>query len=383
MSLLQRYIWRQALLPLLIALSSLSILALLTQSLSTIDLIVENRQSALVFFKVTILALPQLIAIILPLAVFMAVLYSLNRLNMDSELVVAKATGVSPAQIANPIARIAIIASIMHLLLNLYLQPTSFREMRETLLQVRTDIASQMLRPGEFITPTPRLTLYASEIRTDGTMVDVLIHDSRNPEEERTHTAKEGRLFKQNNQTLLSLRDGNIQATTAHKSIDIIQYDRHVIDLSAIMAFDPVLRLKTSDRYLHELIKPNARETSNASFYKKLIAEGHARLSAPIYNLALALLAVSFLATGSHQRLGYGRKILACALLGFMLRLSGFSITSACESNPDLNPLQYGIPIAICAISLVYIFRRKRAKKFGQVKRTKEYINLVNSSANS
>jgi len=96
MKLLQRYIFTQAFLPAVLALSALALLALLTQSLQTLDLIVENRQSAATFFFITFLALPQLISIIMPLAVFMAAIYALNRMTNDSELIVAKANGVSP-----------------------------------------------------------------------------------------------------------------------------------------------------------------------------------------------------------------------------------------------------------------------------------------------
>ena len=96
MPLLQRYLWSQAFWPTVLTLAALALLALLTQSLQTLDLIVENRQSALTFLKITVLALPQLIGIILPLAVFMASLYALNRMNSDSEIIVAKAAGASP-----------------------------------------------------------------------------------------------------------------------------------------------------------------------------------------------------------------------------------------------------------------------------------------------
>ena len=379
MTLLQRYLWRQALWPLLIALSALSVLALLTQSLSTIDLIVENRQSAFTFLKVTIMALPQLIAVILPLAVFMAVLYALNRLNVDSELIVAKATGLSPRQIASPILRLATYAMIAHLVFNLLLQPLSFRNMRETLLQVRTDIASQMLRPGEFITPTKGLTVYAREILASGDMADVLIYDERSRVEALTHSARIGRIIREGEQTLLALSDGNIQTLTDNGTLDLIKFERHVIDLSEVMALDPVLRLKTSDRYLHELLRPNDRERSNKKLYRNLTAEGHARLSAPIYNLALALLAVAFLVRGEFQRLGYGRKIAICAVTGFVIRLTGFGLASAAESDASLNAVQYAFPIGVCVICGLYIIGRGRAqgmRRFSRKKQQREYDRL-------
>ena len=371
MTLLQRYFRSQAFWPLVISLSALATLALLTQSLSTIDLIVENRQSAFVFLKVTILALPQLVSIIMPLAVFMAMMFALNRLNIDSELVVAKASGMSPLQIASPALRLATYALILHLLINLWLQPLSFRNMRATLLDVRTDIAAQMLRPGEFIHPATGVTVYAREIMSSGEMVDVLIYDARSAIEPMTHSAKSGQISKFNDRTMLALKNGNIQTLQPSGALDLIEFETHTIDLTDIMAMDPVLRLKTSDRYLHELLSPTDRERANKKGYHKLLAEGHARLSAPIYNLALTLLALAFLVRGEYQRMGYGRKIAICAVIGFVSRLGGFALTAAAEGNPALNPLQYGLPVIVAIVCAAYLLSRRRWTLFPLARRRK------------
>ena len=362
MTLLQRYFRRQALWPLIISLSALAALALLTQSLSTIDLIVENRQSALIFLKVTILALPQLVSIIMPLAVFMAMIFALNRLNVDSELTVAKAQGMSPVQIASPMLRLATLAMIAHLIINLFLQPLAYREMRTTLLDVKTDIASQMLRPGEFIHPSSGLTLYAREIKPNGDLADVPIYDSQSAVQPMTHSARSGTISRRGGRTLLVLKNGNIQTLSPAGALDLVEFESHIIDLSEIISVDPVLRLKSSDRYLHELLSPLDRERANKRGYRKLLAEGHARLSAVIYNIALTLLALSFLIRGEYQRMGYGRKIAVCAVTGFVIRLGGFAITSAAEGNSALNPLQYALPLLVCVVCGVYLLRRKRIR---------------------
>ena len=360
MTLLQRYFRSQAFWPLVISLSALATLALLTQSLSTIDLIVENRQSAFVFLKVTVLALPQLVSIIMPLAVFMAMMFAMNRLNVDSELVVAKASGMSPAQIASPAIRLATGALIVHLFINLLLQPLSFREMRSTLLDVRTDIAAQMLRPGEFIHPAAGVTVYAREIKGTGDMVDVLIYDARSALEPMTHYAKSGQITKFKDRTLLTLKDGNIQTLTPFGTLDLVQFESHNIDLTDIVAMDPVLRLKTSDRFLHELLSPTYRERANKKGFRKMLAEGHARLSAPIYNIALTMLALAFLTRGEYQRMGYGRRIAICGLTGFIIRLGGFALSAAAGSDPALNPVQYGLPILVCLVCGAYLFSSRR-----------------------
>jgi len=360
MSRLQTYFWKQAFWPLVITLFGLAVLALLTQSLSTLDLIVENRQSALTFFYITILALPQLIGIIMPLAVFIAVIYAVNRLNVDSEMAVAKANGTSPWQISTPFVRLAFWAVIAHLLINLVIQPLSFRTMRGELLKVRTDLASQMVRPGEFVTPTNGLTVYAREILPNGKMSDVIIRDSRN-DPISTYTAKYGTLSRAQTAPRLTLEDGLIQQVDQDGSFSPISFFQYQIDLSDIDTMDKNLRLKSSDRFLHELFFPNAVDKANPAVYPGLIAEGHARIAAPLYNIALTLLALAFLVRGQFQRMGYGRRIAVCALIGFGLRLTGFAMISASESNMALNPLQYAIPIIVSIFCMWYLFSKSRA----------------------
>jgi len=216
--------------------------------------IIRARQSAATFFYITILALPQLIGIITPLAVFMAAIYAINRLTNDSELIVAKANGVSPWAMGTPILRLGVYAMIFHLLMNLLLQPLALQQMRVEILTVKTDIASQMVQAGEFVTPTPNLTVYTREIESDGELRDILIHDGRAPEAKSTHIAKTGRLLRSDTSTSLVLFNGSVQTPVADGSLDVIDFETYQLDLSEVAALDRVLRLKSTDKFLHELL---------------------------------------------------------------------------------------------------------------------------------
>lgn len=367
MKLVQRYFLRQALTPLLLSLGALSLLALLTQSLSTIDLIIENRQSALTFLYITVLALPQLFSIIMPLAVFMAMLYALNRLNVDSELVVTKASGFSPWQITSPALRIATYALIAHLIINLFIQPFTFREMRKALLEVRTDIASKLVRAGEFSEPTPGLTIYASEILPSGQMQGVMIYDERSADTPVTYFADQGNISTIDGKTTFTLTNGNLHFINDNGAMDITDYESNTYDLTQLLAIDPVLRLKASDRYLHELFAPDPDAYAHPKWENEFRAEGHSRLSSPLYNIALVLLALSFLARGDHQKMGYGRKIAIAAALGFTIRLSGFAIASAAEDNPALNIVQYFVPLSVSIMCIWYLLNKRRAKNIFKI----------------
>lgn len=356
MKLLQNYLRKQSFWPLVITLSSLSILAILTQSLTTLDLIVENRQSIGTFFFITMLTIPQLVAVILPITVFITVLYTINRLNTDSELTVSKASGLSPWGIANPIVRLSVIAAILHLMINLAVQPAAFRQMRTELLKVKTDLASRLVRVGEFSSPVHKLTLYAKTISSNGSLEDVIIHDARIPNHEQTYISASGQIISKGTDTRLELSNGHTEKVNKNGLLTLIEFDTYSIDLTDVIAVDSVLRFKSSDRYLHELLHPDPREYITEKSRLTLIAEGHARLSAPLYNIALALLALCFLIRGELQRTGYAKTIALCFCIGFTCRISGYVLTSAAETNIAMNIMQYVLPAIIILVSLSFIF---------------------------
>lgn len=373
MPLLQRYLWLQALWPSILTLTALTLLALLTQSLQTLDLIVENRQSAVTFLRITFLALPQLIGIIMPLALFMATLYALNRLNGDSEIVVAKASGVTPWRIGSPFIRLGVMAMIAHLIISLALQPLSFRQMRAEILDVRTDLASQLVQPGDFVTPSQGLTVYARDITVDGKMEDIIISDTRNANAVMLHTAKTGIIQRTPVGAALVLSDGAVQQPLPDGSLDVIAFSDYRLDLSDALSFDTRLRLKSSDLYVHELLRPDPNVFIDDRRKAEYAAEGHSRFAAPLYNVALVILALCFMIRGEHQRLGYGRRIIICALAGFMLRIAGFAATSAAEADSSLNIVQYAIPVVIILIGVIYLSRSSKIGRRTALKRRLAY----------
>src|SRR3954466_13920071 len=146
MRLIDRYLLRQLLAPVVLATLALTAVALLSQSLAGLDLIVNQRQSALVFLKVTLLYMPQLINLILTIAVFVAALVALNRLHTEQEIVVCFAGGMSRWRGTSPAMRLASTIAFLALLMNLWVQPLAYRAMREVLFEIKTDLAATLVR---------------------------------------------------------------------------------------------------------------------------------------------------------------------------------------------------------------------------------------------
>ena len=97
------YLLGQILGPVAVITILLTSVILLTQSLRLLDLVINRGQSAPTFLYLTLLVLPGLLVIILPIAFFFGALFTLTRLNGDSELVVMASAGFSRRQLAVPV----------------------------------------------------------------------------------------------------------------------------------------------------------------------------------------------------------------------------------------------------------------------------------------
>src|SRR5512146_442658 len=150
MTLFSRYVFRQVANAFVIILVTLTTIVWLATALKQLDLIVSQGQGFVLFLKMTVLSLPSLMALIAPNAMLMASLYTLDRMNGDSELIVMTASGATVWRIGAPLLALASLVSIGILIANVFLTPASMRALREFVTQVRADLISQVLLPGRF-----------------------------------------------------------------------------------------------------------------------------------------------------------------------------------------------------------------------------------------
>lgn len=359
MILVQRYMFRQLLMPFVTAAVAFAGLALLTQSLSNIDFISNYRETAFTFVKVTFLALPQLIALLSPFALFIAVLAGLSRLYSDSEATVASASGLSRWGLLSPVLRLAFLAAILNLAVNLFVQPLAYQEMRRSVFELRTDIAASLVRPGEFANLAAGVTLYARESDGSGRMSDIFIHNSRDPDEVSTYAAREGVIVRGEERPSMVLIDGNVQQVDESGALNFLTFDRYEFDLGDFVDPQLIFFFKESDLFLQELFFPSAASLARARGVERLQAEAHYRLSGPLYNIALALIAAAAYMAGSHSRLGNTRKVVAAVAAALTVRLLGFAAQAAATDDTAFNYVQYAIPLLAIIASLTLIWWRK------------------------
>src|SRR5262245_57976386 len=194
MSGIPSYMFRQIGMPLLFFTFVLTGVVWLSQSLRMLDLVINQSQSALTYLYLTLLALPQLMALILPFALFCAVLYALNRLYVESELVVTWAAAFSRWAAAGPVLVRAVAATGVGYCFSLFVMPAALREMKDPVFEMRADLVNTFVREGAFTNPIDGLTVYVSENNAGGEIRGILVHDARNPKAIATYMAQRGLL---------------------------------------------------------------------------------------------------------------------------------------------------------------------------------------------
>jgi lipopolysaccharide export system permease protein len=347
-----RYIFDQVATPVFFFVFVFAGVAWLTQSLRMLDLIINQGQSALIYLYITMLLLPGLISLILPFALFCAVLYALHRLYIESELVVISAAGFSRWAIAYPVVMVSVIAMAASFLLNLVLMPMGQREFKDRVFQIRADLLNTFIKEGAFTTPLKGLTVYVGE-RGGGEIRGLLVHDARKAGSVATYMAERGMLATTPQGPRLIMFNGNIQWIDGGPGgLKLLNFEKYTLDLDVLDARRTAASRESSERFLPELFFPE--KDVSEKLRNRFFADAHDRLTSPLYCVIFGLIGVLAVMGGKFDRRGYGGRIGIAILAMFVARIPAYVLQSNVRGNAELWPLLYIWPLLWLAALFYY-----------------------------
>ncbi|MEP0710256.1 LPS export ABC transporter permease LptF [Parvibaculum sp.] len=358
---LSRYLFLQTLGPFLVASFVLTGIIWLTQALRMLDVLITQGQTLLTFFELTALALPSTLIIVLPISLFCAILYTLHKLIGDSEIVVMFSAGVSRWVVATPLLTVAVATSIVVLMFSIHIAPSGMRALKNRLYEIRSDVATSVIREGTFSNPASGLTVYVRERDADGTTYGILVHDGRNPDEPITYMAETGSLVEGPNGPLLVMFNGNIQRVSrengenAAGAATLLYFDKYTYDLSQYVDDQPTFSYEGRERYFHELVNPAPDDFYARQNRSKLLADAHERVVEGLYPAMLALIALAALLPAPFNRRGYASRMAIAAAAALLIRILGFALANATSRDLYLAPLMYLLPLSVCGICVAII----------------------------
>jgi lipopolysaccharide export system permease protein len=212
--LLNRYLLRQLAAPFIFALTALTSLMLLSQIAKKFGALVGKGLPWTVIGEVFALSLPFIVAMTLPMAVLLAVLYTFSHLAADNEITAMRASGISGYQILKPVLVWGVCMAAFNFAFVDQVLPRSNARLRALLIDIGRKKPTFELRE-QVINEVPPSQYFLRASRIDpatGKLRGVTIYDVGGEASRRIIYADSGAMAYAEGQTDLSLRlyDGSI-----------------------------------------------------------------------------------------------------------------------------------------------------------------------------
>lgn len=355
MTTLFRYITKQLLFTTLLVTAILCMIFWLAKASTLLDFILNRGLDVGFFLYMSMLILPRLLIIILPIATFATLLFGYYRLQSDSEIVVMRAAGTSTYALAKPGLVVgAVIAGLMTVLTT-FLLPASYREFKDQEFAIRNEFGSVLLQEGSFNTIAPGVTVFVHKRGADEELQGIMLHDNRDPEKPQTWLAERGAMVATDDGPRAVLLNGNRQQVDRVRgTFSMLLFEQTTLDIAEATGSNVNRWREPRERFLDDLFDPQDTKPSEP-YYADLIAEGHSRLVQPILPLTCAAMTLAILLTGSYSRRGQVLDICKAVFATVIILVISLSMRSLAGKQPIMIYAMYANALLPLVISLYYI----------------------------
>ena len=329
------------------------------------DQLIGDGQSALVFLEFSMLTLPNVIRLVLPISAFAAAVYVANRLTQESELVVMQATGFSAFRLARPVLYFGLIVTAMMLLLMHVLVPASRTALADRSAEISQNVTARFLKDGQFLHPGDGITLYIREVAATGELLDLFLADDRKAETRATYTARRALFVRADTGPKLLMFDGMVQVlTTETQSLTITRFGDFTYDLSGLIAAQTRSARSAAEASTVELLAASAALMAETQETRAaLVFAAHDRLAQPFLAAAAALIGFASLLLGAFSRFGLWRQVLIAVGLLIVVQAISTVATGFGSVSDGGWVWAYAAPVVGLAIGTFELWWSQRPKR--------------------
>ena len=316
-----------------------------------IDLIINKGLSLSSYFWFVSLIAPKILALLLPLISFVAIIYTYQKLNSESELLIMETSGLSKLFLMFPAMLFGIIIALFLLFIEVYLSPSNYKTFKSFQSDLRNNFVMSSLEAGSFHNPIKGLTVYIDKASKDGVVENILIHDTRNKDIESTILAKRGILTNLENKTKVVVFNGTRYVFNHNnKKTSILNFSKY--EFQIITEKKETVRFKqVEERSIKELFYPDVKISKKIQ--NEFLAEAHKRLSSPFLVLFMCALGAFSVLFGEYKRKTLVNKIILCSFIAVMMQAIYISVMNKLTFSMYTFLLPY---ISLISLSCLPIF---------------------------
>ncbi|MGE0409498.1 MAG: LptF/LptG family permease [Amphiplicatus sp.] len=320
MDLIDRYILRAIITPLIIALVIAGMLLLIEHMLRLFDFVLAERGPVDVVWRMLSNLVPHYLGLALPLGVFVGVMLAFRNLSLSSELDALNSSGASVTRLMRPVYVLVVVLMIADFLLVSYIEPFARYKYQQIRFDVTAGAFGIKIPQGEFVDISNNVTIRLGKINPETRDAEEIFLEQRDSRGGKALiTARYGGISTTPDITrlILKLRDGRqvfIDATG--ERVNALSFDTFdvEVDLPAIAIF----RARGNDEQeatLAELIaRLSAGGPQSDPLWTAYRAGFHWRLIHPLTFLVLPILAVAMGVTGRRRASNF-RPVIGVAMV--------------------------------------------------------------------
>lgn len=300
-----------------------------------------------------LLKTPELLTKILPLAMFIAVVWGLGRLYRDQEMSVMRSSGFRWQMMLRPLANLLFPVAALLLVIGVFISPMAAQSAQEKLETAFRTAAEWGLQTGRFhVLQNGNLILYVETVEDDGRTLRNIFIQQRRDEREQIWVAEQGYYWLDTNTGIRYLTMENGQITEGgQKTLDfgIVRFSRNDLRLP-----DP------EDRHKPAGVEAQASTELIFSDRAEEAAELQWRISPALAIIVLGLLAIPL----SHHepREGRGGRVML-GILAYIIYANVLYMSRSWTANGAL-PIALGtwwVHALTLVIAVLWLRRQGRA----------------------
>ncbi len=312
------------------------------RAVSLFDRLIGDGQSVAVFIEFSLLVIPFLMFIVLPLAAFAATVQVANRLSNESEIVVLRATGISAFRLIRPALVLGTLVCILMLILSNLLVPVSRTQLAYREADLAEDVTARLLDEGKFMHPTANVTIFIGKVGANAVLERVLISDRRTPDREVVYTAEQALLVRADDGPRLIMVEGLAQEMSGSRTLSLLKYRDFAFDLDDLVPeTSRVIRdLRAYPTRLLLVADPRIQELTGFT-PAQMLHEAHTRFSKALAAIPIAGIGFAALLMGGFSRFGFWQQVATGVLALLALQLINNAAENAALASASAWPVLY------------------------------------------
>ncbi|MBI1364514.1 MAG: LptF/LptG family permease [Alphaproteobacteria bacterium] len=359
MGLVDRYILRAVITPLIIALCIAGMLLLLEQMLRLFDFVLAQKGPIDVVWRMLANLVPLYLSLALPLGTFVGIMLAFRGLSLSSELDALNSSGASITRLMRPIYLLVIALMALDFLLVSYIQPFASYKYRQIKFDLTSGALGIPIPQGTFVDITDNVTIRLGKVNSKTHEVDDIYLEQRDARGGKSIiTASHGSISTtpEISHILLKLRDGRqVFIDPAGQHANALSFDS--FDVEVDLPSVGVFRARGGDEdesTLGEILRRlRAGSPGGDPLWYDFRAGLHWRIIHPLTFLVMPILAVAMGVTGRRRASNIKPVVGIAIIIVYHELLEEWGLATARAGHLSPYVSMWGLLAALLVVSIV------------------------------